>query len=403
MYLNYRGGSVTDHLEPYRRMARSIKFFPPSALTQTIPVPIFQPVTQVSAVNSWTQKTSSNADLKPIEPPIDLSKHAAALVHEAVKKPTVLPATYVIPENIGDRISRMAASKSLVSVNTQPIVAQPALNGNAFHSSNYDNADRLVYDAHRQIYALASTIVAAPVAATSVAETTTEEPVAVAKIVPETATPAAEASVAETTIEEPVAVAEIETPVAEEVQPPTLLERVSSVIEAVSTAFMHPEVVRKEPEATEAATLLESEATEQNSSTTEASLPEAEAAPSLMERVSAVVEVVTTTLKNPETLEIASNTKPITAACPTCGSTELRKNGRRQGKQRYACKDCGRQFAITDVVLIEEKVEQASSTVEAAIIPAEQAATEVTKTATDVKSGGKKKKAKGFGATKKGK
>ena len=30
--------------------------------------------------------------------------------------------------------------------------------------------------------------------------------------------------------------------------------------------------------------------------------------------------------------------------CPTCGSTSLRKNGRPKNRQRYRCKDCGRQF-----------------------------------------------------------
>ncbi len=30
--------------------------------------------------------------------------------------------------------------------------------------------------------------------------------------------------------------------------------------------------------------------------------------------------------------------------CPTCGSTSLRKNGRPNNRQRYLCKDCGRQF-----------------------------------------------------------
>ncbi|NET45726.1 NYN domain-containing protein [Okeania sp. SIO2B3] len=30
--------------------------------------------------------------------------------------------------------------------------------------------------------------------------------------------------------------------------------------------------------------------------------------------------------------------------CPTCGSTSLRKNGRPNNRQRYRCKDCGRQF-----------------------------------------------------------
>lgn len=30
--------------------------------------------------------------------------------------------------------------------------------------------------------------------------------------------------------------------------------------------------------------------------------------------------------------------------CPRCQSTQLRKNGRSSGKQRYLCKACGRQF-----------------------------------------------------------
>ncbi|MEL6221543.1 MAG: hypothetical protein AAFR31_02750 [Cyanobacteria bacterium J06627_8] len=30
--------------------------------------------------------------------------------------------------------------------------------------------------------------------------------------------------------------------------------------------------------------------------------------------------------------------------CPTCNSSETRKNGYRQGRQCYQCKQCGRQF-----------------------------------------------------------
>lgn len=30
--------------------------------------------------------------------------------------------------------------------------------------------------------------------------------------------------------------------------------------------------------------------------------------------------------------------------CPKCSSTQIRKNGHRQGKQNYFCRDCGRQF-----------------------------------------------------------
>lgn len=30
--------------------------------------------------------------------------------------------------------------------------------------------------------------------------------------------------------------------------------------------------------------------------------------------------------------------------CPKCGSTAIRKNGHRSGKQNHLCKNCGRQF-----------------------------------------------------------
>jgi len=30
--------------------------------------------------------------------------------------------------------------------------------------------------------------------------------------------------------------------------------------------------------------------------------------------------------------------------CPRCESTSYRKNGRRNGKQNYLCKNCGKQF-----------------------------------------------------------
>jgi DNA-directed RNA polymerase subunit RPC12/RpoP len=38
-----------------------------------------------------------------------------------------------------------------------------------------------------------------------------------------------------------------------------------------------------------------------------------------------------------------SNDK-VMIACPKCDSRNLSKNGFRHGKQRYICKDCGRQF-----------------------------------------------------------
>ena len=470
MYLNSRGDSVTDHLEPYRRMARSIRFFPPSALAIK---PIPEPVTTKSVVDSWAMKTSSNADVKSIEPPIDLSDHAAALVHEAVSKPTVLPATYVIPENIGDRISRLVAASSVDLAKIKPNLAQSTPNGTTAHNGNIaSTSDRLVYDPLRQVYALESTIVAQtvveePIAAETpeVPETVVEEPIAqvettqtvveesiaqvettqtvveesIAQVettqtvveepiaaetpeVPETAVeePIAQVETTQTVVEEPIA--QVETVVEE---PPKFLEKVSSIIEAVTDAFMHPELVSQENEAVVAASNSEAIATpvqDNQELLTTAAETEAEAEveptpePSLLERVSAVVEVVTTTLKNPEAIasspKTTTETKTITAVCPACGSTELRKNGRRQGKQRYACKDCGRQFAIADAkpeaatsTVAEEQAQQPQiNTVEAAINNPQTDAQTADKSnaANSTKSSGKKKKAKGFGAAKKG-
>ncbi|MGC1395581.1 MAG: hypothetical protein WA828_14960, partial [Coleofasciculaceae cyanobacterium] len=251
---------MTDHLEPYRRMARSIRFFPPSALTFK---PILPPVTAESVVDSWA-KTTSNADVKSIEPPLDLSKHAAALVHEAVCKPTVLPATYAIPENIGDRISRLVAASSVDLAKFKPNLPQSTPNGTtAGNGASFaSNSDRLVYDPRRQVYALESTIIVEePVAETT--ETVAEEPIAettetvVEEPIAETTETVVEEPIAETTetvVEEPIAEVEtvIEEPIAEVEtvveEPPNLLEKVSSVIEAVSDAFMHPELVSQENE-----------------------------------------------------------------------------------------------------------------------------------------------------------
>ena len=36
--------------------------------------------------------------------------------------------------------------------------------------------------------------------------------------------------------------------------------------------------------------------------------------------------------------------------CPYCGHSKIVKNGKQTGKQRYRCKDCGRQFNDTGAV-----------------------------------------------------
>jgi len=88
-----------------------------------------EPLTLTPVVTSSLKHTITEADVSPeVGPPIDPSEHVAALVHEAVCKPTVLPATYTIQENIGDRISRLATPKPVKSVIIQPKIPQVASN-----------------------------------------------------------------------------------------------------------------------------------------------------------------------------------------------------------------------------------------------------------------------------------
>ncbi|HEY9603777.1 MAG TPA: hypothetical protein V6C85_19335 [Allocoleopsis sp.] len=122
---------MTDHLEPYRRMARSIRFIPPLSLNQPSQASVSQPQTPAPVgQSSW--QTTSWTQAKPAEgPPIDLSEHTAALVQEAVSKPTVLPGTYSIQENIGDRISRLVPAKSVKPTDIQFKIPQPDPNWTA--------------------------------------------------------------------------------------------------------------------------------------------------------------------------------------------------------------------------------------------------------------------------------
>lgn len=127
---------MTDHLEPYRRMARSIRFIPPLSLNQPSQESASQAQTPapVGQSSSW-QTTSWSAGFAAEGPPIDLSEHTAALVQEAVSKPTVLPAAYSIQENIGDRISRLVPTKPVESTVIQFKIPQPDPNGTPANES----------------------------------------------------------------------------------------------------------------------------------------------------------------------------------------------------------------------------------------------------------------------------
>ncbi len=598
---------MTDHLEPYRRMARSIRFFPPSSLTPLSQESITGPLTPVPVVTSSPKYTTTEAEVSlEVGPPIDPSEHAAALVHEAVCKPTVLPSSYGIQENIGDRISRLTTPKPVKSVIIQPIIPHPSCNGTSTQISpvlesaiDPEHATNLVQEAVTKPTVLpatytiledigdrisrlttpqpldsdinppeipqpdsndtsaqtlepqpmeadlkkplddpnleasvfstvgaeaqtveetlsddapgvvvepleveeitenqASAVVVEPVAAEETThdkgaaavvtepaedeETPSDEPVTVviksaeaeetpnSELVAETeeaqaptlleqvssvveAVPAAfkhpetdqkdsetvvapspsdlaatETSAVDTT--EPMT-AEAPTSEAEEVQSPTLLERVSSVIEAVSTVFKQQETEPKDSEAVVEPLALESTATEAPVAdtveplTTEAPTSEVEKAqaPTLVEQGS-FVEAVATPLKESETdqknseafvesapaaAEKALDRKTVEITCPKCESTDIRKNGHRQGKQRYVCKDCGREFVMSSSAKAEDKPKsQLSSPVETRNVKGSESGTvssDDSKSESSKAKGKKKAKAKGFGGSKKNK
>jgi predicted RNA-binding Zn-ribbon protein involved in translation (DUF1610 family) len=487
------------------------------------------------------------------ESPID-PDHAAALVHEAVRKPTVLPETYTILENIGDRISRLTTPKPVDADINPPTISQPDSEGTSAETIEPEpieaDTKKSLDDTHLEASAAATVVAEAPtveetysedavavvVEPVTVEETTEDEASTAVVVEPVTVeqTPSddavavvaepiaveetsdqqavaepiaveetsdqqavaepiaveetsdqqavAEAIALEETsdqqaVAEPIAVEETsdqqavaeaialeettddasdnntpaeivteavadtetisknlsdtDTPVAqaEDAQAPTLLQRVSSLVEAVATAFQNPEAEQKDSETVVEPSRSDSVAPEApaaetvESLTTEASASEDEntQAPSLLERVSSVVEAVVTTLKDSQTDkknseavvesspaedETASDSTTVDVACPKCESTNLRKNGRRHDKQRYLCKDCGKQFVLPSSAEEEEPPnKEASSSVETSKVKgfgSDTASGDSTSGSSQPQSK-KKTKAKGFGGTKKAK
>jgi DNA-directed RNA polymerase subunit RPC12/RpoP len=202
---------------------------------------------------------------------------------------------------------------------------------------------------------------------------------------------------------------------------------VSAVVEAASKAFQNPDTEQEDAEAVGEPADLYTRAGEASvadttiePSTTDAAADEVEdaPAPTLLEQVSTPEEAVSTLLKdsaadqkNSETViepapaeaQKVSDSKTLEVTCPKCESTDLRKNGRRQGKQRYICKDCGRQFVMPDSAEVEDKPkDKAISPVETSKAKASGSDTSISNsTSGSSKHQSKKKtKAKGFGSRK---
>jgi predicted RNA-binding Zn-ribbon protein involved in translation (DUF1610 family) len=380
----------------------------------------------------------TSANVSPASEALIDPEHAAALVHEAVSKPTVLPTSYTIPENIGDRISRLTAPNPVESDIVPPEIPQPDAESTSAYRIEPQSIEAETKKSLDDTPLEASTAATVVAEAPPVEELQTDssvgvvvEPLEVAEI-PDDAQTSATVAIDSATVEETTERQEVaesvevnETAEAEEPQAPTFLERVSSVIESVSTAFMNPDGDRKDAENVDNAQLVSSVNDTPGTDTvaqltTEVGPEDTEQtpAPSFLERVSAVVETVATSFKQsapddknteateeptPAVEEKASDSQTLEVICPTCGATDIRKNGHRQGKQRYACKDCGRQFAMPESAETEDKPKsQTSSSVETAKNQDSQADDSVSEGTSKSSKGRNKKKtkAKGFGGSK---
>ncbi|MFB2968284.1 IS1 family transposase [Aerosakkonema sp. BLCC-F183] len=117
---------MTDHLEPYRQLARAIRFAPPQGQHERFNRLVHQPLPVPSVPNVNTAQVAQSSFVTPDPGPSpDPSEHAAALVRAAVSKHTVLPPTYNIQENIGDRISRLANHKITAPLIIAPKIPEP--------------------------------------------------------------------------------------------------------------------------------------------------------------------------------------------------------------------------------------------------------------------------------------
>ncbi|MBW4650238.1 MAG: hypothetical protein KME06_16350 [Kastovskya adunca ATA6-11-RM4] len=419
---------MTDHLEPYRRMVRSMRFFPPLPLEQPSLNSIVDGVAPEPASSSNPQTVRSEEAEPPVpRPPIDLSEHIATLVREAVSKKSVLPTSYAIPENIGDRISRMTTKKVI------PVIAAPKFpQYDDIPSTEAKHVESLPVEQDKQAED--------PISATVVAEP---------EVVEETATAEVPTNVTEPEPEETAQKEVVATVVAEPVEEATD-EEISAEVVATTSEEETAEVDTPTAVVEESTPEVEtSDRTPESTAATEEVSADTEESPSFGEQVAAVVETVATTLKDLVTGDKQTDKAEVSApaakettvvervattlkdlvtddkadetevsapaakettfpsqvdgvSCPQCNSDNLRKNGHRRGNQRYVCKDCGKNFMVPETTLAEAKSSARSQTQTQATKtkkPQPSADSIPEPKGKDLQRRGKlKKKAKGFGS-----
>jgi len=313
-------------------MVRSIRFVPQLGRNQNCHRPGTQSVMPESVVNPLPRQITTATPITPVsEPIIDPSEHIANLVRAAVSKPTVLPISYVIQENIGDRISRLAApkAKAVTPVITPPKIPQPDPNWIPTTTVAVQLFELDWRDLLKKEEAVPSVVSSTP-------PVSAEQPATV--IVATPPIPAAEAETPprqeapQKILQEPDEIATVK-PAAEKKKAKERLGAETSKLETVSKVASPSE---RSPEAKPVAEVpstpvQQAPAVETVSAPPESKIPDPK-----------VVEVPVE--PNPTLSEKASTE----IACPACHSTELRKNGHRNDKQRYICKDCGKQFAAPE-------------------------------------------------------
>ncbi|HEY9705870.1 MAG TPA: twin-arginine translocase subunit TatC [Allocoleopsis sp.] len=105
---------VTDYLEKYRIMVRSMRFFPPLKKNNKQGQKI--PQQSLSLPPSSSEKLHPESGTENNKPRLDLAKYITDLIGSAVAKPTIL-GNYNIQQNLGDRISKIN-STPVVNVET---------------------------------------------------------------------------------------------------------------------------------------------------------------------------------------------------------------------------------------------------------------------------------------------
>jgi len=446
-------------------MARAIRFVPPLARNQEYHKHIHDLVPPTVVINSVSRNILPDSTETPAPGPApDPSEHIAALVRDAVSKPTVVSVTYAIPENIGDRISRMAPPKPLNQVVFAPKLPQP--------DPNWIAAQKVaqLHPARDEDTQVEESITSAITSSSVVAKTPE-----ILQEIPAPETPESTLLETDTQVEEtsdPTSTAAEDAPTTEEI--PNLAQLVSSSqteaiapavapetpslagetfttevqpadeteIQAVEEEASVPETVPNEQNATEEnstevtpSSSLEStasapvapetpvleetpsQAPEVEQSTETEALPQLEETPAPIElqQVSSPTEETETnedslSSSSPELTypefsvqpTISDSEEETQVKCPACDSTELRKNGHRKDKQRYLCKDCGKQFVEPDTLATKNQPssnKSAPKTAEANEITAVKGVGDRPTKSTSNQSK-TTKKAKGFGTKK---